>query len=680
MSFRPSSVSFRPSKASGEIFAKIAFFSTFAKSHYYRTMGHTAYTLLDKVNSPADIKGLSTEQLRTLCQEIRQYMIECCAVNPGHLGPSLGAVELIVGLHYVYDTPEDKIVFDVGHQAYAHKIITGRREAFRGNRTKEGISGFPKRSESEYDAFGVGHSSTSVSAALGFAEAAKMQGSGHKSIALIGDGALTGGLAFEGMNNAGASNTDILVVLNDNNISIDRNVGALHDYLLRMTTDPRYNKAKKKIWDKLGDNWFRRNIQKIVRTTKAYIVRDSGGHLFQALGFRYFGPIDGNDIEQVVDTLKKVKDLGGPMLLHTLTTKGKGYAPAEENQTVWHAPGVFDPETGERIKSDKGVSRYQDVFGEVLLELAKMNEKVVGITPAMASGCGMNTLAKAMPERFYDVGIEEEHAVTFAAGLAAGGMKPFCNIYSSFSQRAYDQIIHDVALQDLPVVLCLDRAGVVGEDGATHHGCYDMSIYRSIPGAVIAVPKDEIELKDMMYSAMLAQSGPYIIRYPRGYGEGTDWKEHSFEEMPIGKGVRMLEGSKVALVCAGPVSYRAMEAADILKASGADWNPSIYNIRYIKPLDTDLIDEACRRHSVVVTVEDGTVLGGLHGAVAEYVAEHHPSVRVIPIGIPDRYIGQATQQQQREECGLTASRIKEVLEKYTDYLNSPCHPERHEVE
>jgi len=673
-------MSFRPSKASGEIFAKIAFFSTFAKSHYYRTMGHTAYTLLDKVNSPADIKGLSTEQLRTLCQEIRQYMIECCAVNPGHLGPSLGAVELIVGLHYVYDTPEDKIVFDVGHQAYAHKIITGRREAFRGNRTKEGISGFPKRSESEYDAFGVGHSSTSVSAALGFAEAAKMQGSGHKSIALIGDGALTGGLAFEGMNNAGASNTDILVVLNDNNISIDRNVGALHDYLLRMTTDPRYNKAKKKIWDKLGDNWFRRNIQKIVRTTKAYIVRDSGGHLFQALGFRYFGPIDGNDIEQVVDTLKKVKDLGGPMLLHTLTTKGKGYAPAEENQTVWHAPGVFDPETGERIKSDKGVSRYQDVFGEVLLELAKMNEKVVGITPAMASGCGMNTLAKAMPERFYDVGIEEEHAVTFAAGLAAGGMKPFCNIYSSFSQRAYDQIMHDVALQGLPVVVCLDRAGVVGEDGATHHGCYDMAIFRSIPGAVIAVPADETELKDMMYSASLATTGPYIIRYPRGYGEGAPWQEHPFSEVPLGKGVRMLEGSKVALVCAGPVSYRAMEAADILKASGADWNPSIYNIRYIKPLDTDLIDEACRRHSVVVTVEDGTVIGGLHGAVAEYVAEHHPSVRVIPVGIPDRYIGQATQQQQREECGLTASRIKEVLEKYTDYLNSPCHPERHEVE
>ena len=624
-------------------------------------MEQKTYTLLDKVNSPADIKSLDMEQLRTLCDEIRRYMIECCAVNPGHLGSSLGAVELIVGLHYVYDTPSDKLVFDVGHQAYAHKIITGRREAFRKNRMKDGISGFPKRSESEYDAFGAGHSSTSVSAALGFAEAAKMQGLAQKAVALIGDGALTGGLAFEGLNNAGASKADILVILNDNNISIDRNIGAVHEYLLRMTTDPRYNRAKKQVWDGLGDNWLRRMLQKVVTTTKSHFVSDSGGHLFQAMGFRYFGPIDGNDIGQVIDTLKKLKELKGPLLLHTLTKKGKGYAPAEENQTVWHAPGIFDPETGERIKNDKGVSRYQDVFGDVLLELARMNDKVVGITPAMASGCGMNTLAKEMPERFYDVGIEEEHAVTFAAGLAAGGMKPFCNIYSSFSQRAYDQIIHDVALQELPVVLCLDRGGLVGEDGATHHGCYDMSIFRSIPGAVIAAPADEVELKDMMYSAMLAKTGPYIIRYPRGYGEGAPWQEHPFEEPPLGKGVKMLEGSKVAVICAGPVSYRALEAADLMKASGADWNPSIYNIRYIKPLDTDLIDEACRRHSVVVTVEDGTVIGGLHGAVAEYVSAVWPSVRVIPVGIPDRYISQGTQQELREECGLTASRIKEVI-------------------
>ena len=620
-------------------------------------MSDTAYTILDKVNSPADIKNLSMDQLRTLCQEIRHYMIECCAINPGHLGPSLGAVELIIGLHYVYDAPEDKIVFDVGHQAYAHKIITGRREAFKLNRTKEGISGFPKRSESEYDAFGVGHSSTSVSAALGFAEAAKMLGQNHKSIALIGDGSLTGGLAFEGLNNAGASQANILVILNDNNISIDRNVGALHNYLLRITTDPRYNKAKKRVWDIIGDNRLRRSIQKAVTTTKSHLVKDSGGHLFQAMGFRYFGPIDGNDVAQVIDTLLKLKEMGGPVLLHTITKKGKGYAPAEENQTVWHAPGAFDPETGERIKNDTGISRYQDVFGEVLLELAHMNDKVVGITPAMASGCGMNMLAKEMPERFYDVGIEEEHAVTFAAGLAAGGMKPFCNIYSSFSQRAYDQIIHDVALQGLPVVICLDRGGLVGEDGATHHGCYDMSIYRSIPGAVIAAPKDEIELKDMMYSGMLSEKGPYIIRYPRGYGEGLDWKDQAFSELEAGKGETLLEGNQVAVICAGPLSNRALEAALKIKDKKA-WNPSIYNIRYIKPLDTALIDEICKTHDTIITVEDGTTIGGLHGAVAEYISEYHPSVKVTPAGIPDRYISQGTQAELREECGLSAEALE----------------------
>ena len=518
-------------------------------------MENTPYTLLDGINSPADIKNFSIEQLKQLCEEIRAYMIECCAVNPGHLGSSLGAVELMVGLHY--NTPEDKLVFDVGHQAYAHKIITGRREAFRQNRMKDGISGFPKRSESEYDAFGVGHSSTSISAALGFAEATRQQGLSQKVVALIGDGSLTGGLAFEGLNNAGARGTDMLVILNDNNISIDRNIGAVHEYLLKITTAPGYNKAKKQVWDGLGDGWFRKRIQRMVGRMKSSIVSASGGDLFQAMGFRYFGPIDGNDIVQVVETLKKLRELGGPLLLHVLTKKGKGYSPAEENQTVWHAPGLFDPETGERIKSEKGESRYQDVFGEVLLELARMNDKVVGITPAMASGCGMNLLAEQMPGRFYDVGIEEEHAVTFAAGLAAGGMKPFCNIYSSFSQRAYDQIIHDVALQNLPVVLCLDRGGLVGEDGATHHGCYDMSIYRSIPGAIIAAPKDEIELKDMMYSAMLSENGPYIIRYPRGYGEGRAWMDHEFARLEEGKCEKLHEGSKIAVIAAGPMANRA---------------------------------------------------------------------------------------------------------------------------
>ena len=619
-------------------------------------MSNMTNTLLESINSPADIKNFSMEQLRTLCQEIRQYMIECCAVNPGHLGPSLGAVELIVGLHYVFDAPEDKIVFDVGHQAYAHKIVTGRREAFRFNRTKNGISGFPKRSESEYDAFGVGHSSTSVSAALGFAEAAKILGQNNKSIALIGDGSLTGGLAFEGLNNAGASKADIIVILNDNNISIDRNVGALHNYLLRMTTNPGYNRAKKKIWDRMGDGWFRNTIQKIVRTTKAHIVRDSGGHLFQAMGFRYFGPIDGNDIAQVIDTLQKLKDLGGPILLHTLTKKGKGYAPAEANQTIWHAPGTFDPETGERIKSNKNISRYQDVFGEVLLDLARRDDRIVGITPAMASGCGMNVFASEMPERFYDVGIEEEHAVTFAAGLAAGGMKPFCNIYSSFSQRAFDQIMHDVALQELPVVICLDRGGIVGEDGPTHHGCYDMSIYRSIPGAIIAAPKDEIELKDMMYSASMTQTGPYIIRYPRGYGEGAAWREHEYQALECGKGEMLLKGEKIAVICAGPSSYRALEAAQQMKEEKGV-NPSIYNIRYIKPLDTALLDQICSEHEEIITIEDGTILGGLHGAVAEYVAQHHSGIRVSATGIPDRYISQGTQQELREECGLTSGEL-----------------------
>ena len=623
-------------------------------------MENMTYKILDKVNSPADIKNLGIDGLRELCAEIRHYMIECCSVNPGHLGSSLGAVELVVALHYVYDAPQDKIVFDVGHQAYAHKIITGRREAFRQNRMKEGISGFPKRSESEYDAFGVGHSSTSVSAALGFAEAAKMQSLDQKAIALIGDGSLTGGLALEGLNNAGASKADILVILNDNNISIDRNIGALHDYLLKITTDPRYNQAKKRVWDRLGDGPFRRAVQRFVSTTKSHMVSDSGGDLFQAMGFRYFGPIDGNDIEQVIDTLRKLKGLDGPLILHTLTKKGKGYAPAEANQTVWHAPGQFDPETGERIKNKNGVSRYQDVFGRVLVELAKMNDKVVGVTPAMASGCGMNLLAKEIPGRFYDVGIEEEHAVTFSAGLAAGGMKPFCNIYSSFSQRAYDQIIHDVALQDLPVVICLDRGGIVGEDGATHHGCYDMSIYRSIPGAVIAVPKDEVELKNMMYSGMLSEHGPYIIRYPRGYGEGTPWQDAPYTALETGKGELVLKGTKVAVVTAGPYAYRAAEAASEIEAE-TGWKPSIYNIRYIKPLDQKLLEEIAKGYGCIITVEDGTVLGGLFGAVSEFISSRGYHVPIYPIGIPDRYISQGTQEELREECGLSKIQIKAVI-------------------
>ena len=613
------------------------------------------YKFLNKVDSPADIKKFSIDELRELCAEIRHYMIECCAVNPGHLGSSLGAVELMVGLHYVYNTPDDKLVFDVGHQAYAHKIITGRREAFRKNRMKDGISGFPKRSESEYDAFGAGHSSTSISAALGFAEAAKQQGRPDKAVALIGDGSLTGGLALEGLNK-----TDMLVILNDNNISIDKNIGGLHEYLLKITTDPRYNKAKKRVWDRLGDSWLRTRIQRFVSTTKSHLVKNSVGDLFQAMGFRYFGPIDGNDIAQVVETLQKLREMNGPLLLHTMTTKGKGYAPAEEDQTTWHAPGIFDPETGMRQKSKKGESRYQDVFGEVLLELARTNDKVVGITPAMASGCGMNLLAKEMPGRFYDVGIEEEHAVTFSAGLAAGGMKPFCNIYSSFSHRAFDQIFHDVALQGLPVVLCLDRSGIVGEDGATHHGCYDMAVYRTIPGTVIAAPKDETELKNMMYTASLAEEGPFIIRYPRGYGEGTDWKEIEFETMEPGKGELLLKGTDIAVIAAGPSANRALEAALRIKEE-TGWNPSIYNIRYIKPLDTDLMKEVAESYGRVITIEDGCIMGGLYGAVSEYIAQRETPIPVRAVGIPDRYISQGTQEELKEECGLTNDEIYSIL-------------------
>lgn len=618
------------------------------------------YDILDTIDSPKDIKSLNIGQLKQLCSEIRQYMIECCSVNPGHLGSSLGAVELIIGMHYVYDTPQDKIIFDVGHQAYAHKIITGRREAFKMNRKKDGISGFPKRSESIYDTFGTGHSSTSISAALGFAEAAKQQGLHQKVIALIGDGSLTGGLALEGLNNAGAAKSDILVILNDNNISIDRNIGAIHNYLLHLTTDPKYNKAKKQIWDRLGEGWFRSRVQRMVINAKSSLVRGSGGDFFEAMGFRYFGPINGNDIEQVIMTLGRMKELGGPLLLHTLTKKGKGYAPAEANQTIWHAPGIFDPETGKRQSKPAATDRYQDVFGETLVKLAEMNPKVVGVTPAMASGCGMNKLSQQMPERFYDVGIEEEHAVTFSAGLAAGGMKPFCNIYSSFSQRAYDQIIHDVALQNLGVVICLDRSGLVGEDGATHHGCYDMAAYRSIPNAIIGVPKDEKELKSMMYSAMKCNSGPYIIRYPRGNGEGVEWRKAKFEELQPGKGECLKEGKNIAVICAGPSVYRAMEASEEIEKSYG-WSPSIYNIRYVKPIDKMMLKEIFEKFDKIITVEDGCLMGGLYGAVAEEAVKTGKKINIRGVGIPDEYIGQATQEEQRNALGLSKEGLKQIF-------------------
>lgn len=617
-------------------------------------------SLLDGINSPADIKSLSVPQLEQLCSELRDYMIECCSVNPGHLGSSLGAVELIVGLHKVYDTPDDKIVFDVGHQAYAHKILTGRRDVFRSNRRKDGISGFPRIEESPFDAFGVGHSSTSISAALGLATAARMEGRDDKIVAVIGDGALTGGLAYEGLNNAGASKADLLVIVNDNNFSIDRNLGAMHEHLLHLTTNATYNRIKTHVWNAIGENGLRDALKNWTANAKHSIIKGSGGDIFEALGFRYFGPIDGNDIEQVVLTLQKIRCLGGPRVLHVITKKGKGYAPAERQQTIWHAPGVFDPETGERLSDKSGVSRYQDVFGATLLNLAESNPKIIGVTPAMASGCGMNLLAQKMPDRFFDVGIAEEHAVTFSAGLAAGGLRPFCNIYSSFSQRAYDQIIHDVALQNLPVVICLDRAGLVGEDGATHHGCYDIAAYRCVPNAVIAVPADEVELKNMMYSASLHNGGPFIIRYPRGCGENAPWKTSEYELLLPGRGQRVISGREIAVIAAGPSVWRAKEAiSGFFEEKG--WKPSLYNIRYVKPLDLELLRNACVGHRTIVTIEEGCLSGGLHGAVSEYIAEFNPGVKVIGIGIPDVFVGQATQSEQREQCGLTPRRILDVL-------------------
>ena len=592
--------------------------------------------LLDSVNSPEDLRKLDISSLETLCGEIREYIVDCCAGNPGHVASSLGAVELIVGLHYIYNTPSDKIVFDVGHQAYAHKILTGRKEDFKKNRMSNGISGFPNRDESPYDVFGAGHASTSISAALGLSEASRLSGSGQKVVAMIGDGAMTGGLALEGLNNAGEAKDDILVVLNDNEMAIDGNRGALHSYLLNFTTDPAYNKLKTSVWNHLGSGRFRNWIQRVVRKTKSGLVNKSGGDLFEAFGFRYFGPIDGNDINEVVRTLRRLKDIKGPKLLHTCTVKGKGYAPAEADPTTWHAPGKFDPKTGQRLSGPYKRDRYQDVFGEVLIELARKDPKVVGITPAMATGSGMTAFSKEFPDRFFDVGIAEEHAVTFAAGLAAGGMKPYCCIYSTFAQRAYDEIIHDVALQHLPVVLCFDRAGVVGEDGATHQGVFDLAAMRSIPNTTIAAPKDEKEFKDMLFKGLEIKDGPYIIRYPRGLGEGSAWRGIPAEIVEIGKSERLLEGSEVAVLALGPVAHRTLEAAMRLEKETGK-RPSVYNVRFLKPFDLDMMEEISA-FKAIITVEDGALKGGLFSEVSEYVASRGLDILVKGAGTPDRFL------------------------------------------
>lgn len=608
--------------------------------------------ILGNINSPADLRKLNMEELVRLCGEIREYMVGCCSTNPGHLGSSLGAVELAVALHYVFDTPEDKLVWDVGHQAYAHKIITGRREAFVGNRKKDGISGFPKMAESEYDAFGAGHTSVSISAALGIAEAARMKGENTNVVAVIGDGAMTGGLAFEGLNNAGALKSNILVILNDNQISIDKNVGALHNYLVKIAVSPIYNKIKKNMWRVLGTGKVRRLAQKFMLSTKLAFMKS--GSVFQGLGFRYFGTIDGNDISELVNTLSHLKNIEGPKLLHISTVKGKGYKPAEANPSVWHAPGKFDVVTGERKISIGGPLRYQDIFGKTLVELAEVNDKIVGITPAMASGCSLTYMMEAFPQRTYDVGIAEQHAVTFSAGLAANGMLPFCNIYSTFMQRAYDSIIHDVALQNLKVIFCLDRGGIVGEDGATHHGAFDLAYFRAVPNITIAAPMNEIELRNMMYSATRPEYGATAIRYPRGNCEGLDW-EKEFEFIEPGKGVVVSQGAGVAVLSLGTAGNRVAKAVE--KARGEGMEPLHINMRFLKPLDLDLLKYACDRCKTIITVEDGTVNGGLGSAVSEYVVSLGRGVKVISLGIPDKFVEQGTVEELISECGYNVDNI-----------------------
>lgn len=608
--------------------------------------------ILDKINDPKDLKGLGIDGLARLCAEVREYMVECCSKNPGHLGASLGAVELAVALHYVYNTPHDKIVWDVGHQAYAHKIITGRRDAFVNNRKQGGLSGFPKMAESEYDSFGAGHTSVSISAALGIAEAARLKGEDTRVVAVIGDGAMTGGLAFEGLNNAGALKSNILVILNDNQISIDKNVGALHNYLVKISVSPTYNKIKNKAWRALGSSKLRKFVQKFMLSTKLAFMK--GGSVFQGLGFRYFGTIDGNDMGELVTILSNLKDISGPKLLHIRTVKGKGYKPAERQQSIWHAPGKFDVLTGERIVSGKDEYRYQDIFGETIVELARKDERIVGITPAMASGCSLTHMMEEFPHRTYDVGIAEQHAVTFSAGMAANGMLPFCNIYSSFMQRAYDSIIHDVALQNLKVIFCLDRGGIVGEDGATHHGAFDLAYLRPVPNITIAAPLNEIELRNMLYSATLPEYGVTAIRYPRGKCEGLEW-DGEYRFVKPGKSVVLRDGSGVAVLSLGTAGNRAAKAVDMAVKDGID--PMHIDMRFLKPLDLEAVEMACNRCNTIITVEDGALFGGLGSAVSEYISMKNHNVKVISLGIPDKFIEQGTVEELISECGYSVDNI-----------------------
>lgn len=624
-------------------------------------------SILDHINIPEDLKKVPEDSLADLCQELRRKIIEDCAENPGHLGSSLGVVELTVALHYVFNTPYDNLVWDVGHQSYAHKILTGRKEQFKNKRIRGGISGFPKMAESEYDSFGTGHSSTSISAALGMAIAAKLNGETERqSVAIIGDGSMTGGMAFEALNNAGVYDSNLLIILNDNNMAIDPNVGGLNEYLLDISTSKTYNKIKGDVWNVLGkfnslSLGMRNFIQNIDNSLKSMLLKRS--NLFEAMGLRYFGPVDGHDINHLIKVLRDLKNIPGPKILHSITVKGKGFKQAETDQTLWHAPGKFNKETGERIKESNPISfsKFQDIFGNTILELAKSNSKIVGITPAMPTGCSLNIMMHEMPERCFDVGIAEQHAVTFSAGLAAKGLVPFCNIYSSFMQRAYDQIIHDVALQGLNVVFCLDRAGFVGSDGATHHGAYDLAYLRCVPGITIAAPYDEEELRNMMYTAQLPDKGPFSIRYPKGDGFLEEWHT-PFRELEIGKGRCLVEGEKLAILSVGSIGHNAKCAIDKI---GNDL-VALYDIRFLKPIDETLLHSIFQKFDKIITLEDGTIQGGLGSAVLEFMSDHHYSANVVRLGIPDQFIEHGTQQELYAECGYDeegiSERIKEMLQ------------------
>lgn len=628
-------------------------------------MMHSEYKWLDRIDSPDDLKKLSGSDLRQYCDELRQYIIEQCSSNPGHLASSLGAVELAVALHYVFNTPDDKIVWDVGHQTYAHKIITGRREAFRTNRKLGGISGFPRMSESPYDAFGGGHASVSISAAFGMAKAAELKGEQRQVVVVIGDGSMTGGLAFEGLNNAGASKqTNLLVILNDNNMAIDQATGALKNYLVKISTSRRYNAIKRRLWRILSHTpAVLRFCQKAGNAVKQGLLKNS--NLFESLNFRYFGPIDGHNLPELVRVLTALQRIEGPKLLHVMTVKGKGYKPAECNKPVWHAPGKFNPETGERIVSKTEVARYQDVFGQTLLELARADERIVGITPAMPSGSSMNILMKEMPERCFDVGIAEGHAVTFSAGLAAAGMVPFCNIYSSFMQRAYDNVIHDVAIQRLPVVMCLDRGGLVGEDGATHHGAFDLAYFGTVPNLTVAAPMNELELRNMMFTALEA-GRPFAIRYPRGNGAGVAWRDEPFAAMEIGRGRCLKEGERIAVLTIGTVGNFASEAIARMEADGI--RVAHYDLRFAKPLDQELLHEVGRKFRCVVTVEDGALRGGVGEAVVAFFCEHGYLPKVVSLGIPDRFVEHGTPAQLYAQCGYDAEGIYRTLKSLQESL------------